>query len=729
MVNNKPLIIHKWDINMCLDKTGPEKIPLWVKICNVHLEAWTVKGISALASRIRRQMIMDFVTAAMCEMGPDNIDVMYKNGVNEVVCRKNIKEEYDWMPPMCLECCMFGHTTQRCGKKCEEYKVKCSSNNDKSELRNETINNNLIADEGFIEVKNMRNGGFTKKVKRQIYKPNTQLPNGSLKGNTSEKEYTAKDNNCNNLIPSPKKAWSVHGEILSVMKSATHNVIMEAGGKDHAPMLVAGSNVIVLVVPLTDGNKGRPKETKLEAYSSVYENTKKRIDAEAKAVHIILTGIDNEIYSIVDACANAKEIWIATKCLMHDENINKFYRMMNELVRNKCEVSNHQSNVQFLLQLQPEWQRFVTIVKKGQKLREVSCHTLFDILKQHQNEVNELRAERLARNAIPLALVAAIQQQPSYYPQSQPSYNPSSSSTRSQAVIRNKGKEIARAPSPPAETGYERQTGQYENQRAVNVVKDRDTVQDSDEEPTDQELEAHYLYMAKIQEVIPTVKKGIGPVFDKEPLEQCDSNITSDSSDMSNNGREANQDEQKFQEHLTLKEHSTGCSYMPSDMNDFKNYSNHVKFEDISSSGLYFTWTKNLFKVKVGGDFIDKFAQAHVVFLPYLIFDHFPNMLVDPKAIQARRKAFLFANFIAEKEDFLPLGSEHWNDKYVKKLRDMLKNVQQIIDKDPIQKQLREEESLILKDYVDAMKDEDKILYQKVKIKWLSAGDRNNDFS
>ncbi|GKE47059.1 hypothetical protein Tco_1478317 [Tanacetum coccineum] len=51
----------------------------------------------------------------------------------------------------------------------------------------------------------------------------------------------------------------------------------------------------------------------------------------------------------------------------------------------------------------------------------------------------------------------------------------------------------------------------------MNVVRNRDTV---DAEPTNQELEAHYLYMAKIQEVIPATDKGIGPVFDKEPLEQ-----------------------------------------------------------------------------------------------------------------------------------------------------------------------------------------------------------------
>ncbi|GJS99344.1 hypothetical protein Tco_0820514 [Tanacetum coccineum] len=46
------------------------------------------------------------------------------------------------------------------------------------------------------------------------------------------------------------------------------------------------------------------------------------------------------------------------------------------------------------------------------KAETVSYHKLYDILKQHQNEVNEIRTERLARTANPLALVA--QQQPIY---------------------------------------------------------------------------------------------------------------------------------------------------------------------------------------------------------------------------------------------------------------------------------------------------------------------------
>nr|GEU73752.1 hypothetical protein [Tanacetum cinerariifolium] len=36
---------------------------------------------------------------------------------------------------------------------------------------------------------------------------------------------------------------------------------------------------------------------------------------------------------------------------------SRFYKMLNELTRNQCKVTNHQVNVQFLLQLQPEWQR------------------------------------------------------------------------------------------------------------------------------------------------------------------------------------------------------------------------------------------------------------------------------------------------------------------------------------------------------------------------------------
>ncbi|GJV03192.1 gag-pol polyprotein [Tanacetum coccineum] len=47
---------------------------------------------------------------------------------------------------------------------------------------------------------------------------------------------------------------------------------------------------------------------------------------------------------------------------------------------------------------------------------------------------------------------------------------------------------------------------------------------DTDDEPEDQELEAHYLYMAQIQEVTPDAADNSGPIFDAEPLQKVQNN-------------------------------------------------------------------------------------------------------------------------------------------------------------------------------------------------------------
>nr|GEZ86825.1 hypothetical protein [Tanacetum cinerariifolium] len=91
---------------------------------------------------------------------------------------------------------------------------------------------------------------------------------------------------------------------------------------------------------------------------------------------MLALGIDNNIYSTVDACPNACEMWKAIERLKQGESINvqdletnlywefrkftswdgesfdsyylRFYKMMNELVRNQCDVTNHQVNVQIV---------------------------------------------------------------------------------------------------------------------------------------------------------------------------------------------------------------------------------------------------------------------------------------------------------------------------------------------------------------------------------------------
>nr|GEY71304.1 hypothetical protein [Tanacetum cinerariifolium] len=56
------------------------------------------------------------------------------------------------------------------------------------------------------------------------------------------------------------------------------------------------------------------------------------------------------------------------------------------------------------------------------------------------------------------------------------------------------------------------------------MKKQADWRDDTDDESEDQELEAHYMYMAKLQEVTPDAAKNSGPIFDTEPLEKVSNN-------------------------------------------------------------------------------------------------------------------------------------------------------------------------------------------------------------
>ncbi|GJW42353.1 hypothetical protein Tco_0071152 [Tanacetum coccineum] len=163
-----------------------------------------------------------------------------------------------------------------------------------------------------------------------------------------------------------------------------------------------------------------------------------------------------------------------------------------------------QVNVQFLQQLQPEWSRFVTIVKQAEKIDIVSYHKLFDILKQFQLEVNDIRAERIAKSANPLALLAAAQPySDNYYqaPKPQTSNAPSnkqSSSTRTSASTRHKAKKIAntfknlykptnnnlrtssnsknKTEDTTPRYNNDNQSRQFGNQRTITVAGARETV-------------------------------------------------------------------------------------------------------------------------------------------------------------------------------------------------------------------------------------------------------------
>ncbi|GJY36878.1 hypothetical protein Tco_0422256 [Tanacetum coccineum] len=237
---------------------------------------------------------------------------------------------------------------------------------------------------------------------------------------------------------------------------------------------------------------------------------KAHFESEKEAIHLLLTGIGDEIYSTIDACKTAHEMWEAIERLQQGESFNiqdvktNLFWEFGKFTSYKCET------------MESYYIRFVTIVKQQHKLDEVSYHKLFDILKQYQKEFNKIRAERISKNANPLAIVAATQpHQDPYYqpPKYHKSYAPTSNTslqTRSYVTARHKGKEIAKPITPPSESASEEdndpeqaqkdkemqkkigthcknvdttprykndnQNGQFENKRIVNVAGARETI-------------------------------------------------------------------------------------------------------------------------------------------------------------------------------------------------------------------------------------------------------------
>ncbi|GJT15182.1 hypothetical protein Tco_0873888 [Tanacetum coccineum] len=116
----------------------------------------------------------------------------------------------------------------------------------------------------------------------------------------------------------------------------------------------------------------------MENYKNVSQDIRNQLDAEAKAVSDIFLHREkiNDITPLFMLVQNACER-VESKSRDGESTMNlinsRYHKMMNEL---------------------------------SQELKTVSYHKLYDILKQHHNEVNEIRAKRLAHTANPLELVA-----------------------------------------------------------------------------------------------------------------------------------------------------------------------------------------------------------------------------------------------------------------------------------------------------------------------------------
>ncbi|GJT38476.1 hypothetical protein Tco_0938341, partial [Tanacetum coccineum] len=172
----------------------------------------------------------------------------------------------------------------------------------------------------------------------------------------------------------------------------------------------------------------------LKLLSKMTEGNKKQYVADVWVMNYLLQAIPNDIYNSADACKNAKEMWERIKRLMHGSEITthvrhsrlmdefdkfaaklgesldsmyeRFTTLVNIMDRNNVRPIPVAINTKFLNCLQPEWSKYVTMIRHNQIGHAVSYDELYDSLVQFEPHVLASRAKKAAKNHDPLAHIA-----------------------------------------------------------------------------------------------------------------------------------------------------------------------------------------------------------------------------------------------------------------------------------------------------------------------------------
>ncbi|GJZ23450.1 integrase, catalytic region, zinc finger, CCHC-type containing protein [Tanacetum coccineum] len=308
----------------------------------------------------------------------------------------------------------------------------------------------------------------------------------------------------------------------STTDSQMHNNIIEAGSWDRPPMLATGryaqwqsrflryidtrpngdalrkcilegpytpSTVTIPAVPTTEDSLEVPERTIVETILNMSPENKEHYQSEKEAIHLLLTGIRDEIYSTVDACKTlmtSSEEDSDPEQAQRDKDmqknlalIAKYFKKIYKPTNNNLRTSSNSRNKN--VDTSPRYkndnqtrqfrnQRTVTVagarVTVGSQVVQQTGIQCFNC-KEFSHFAKECKKPKMAKD-----------------------------------YTYHKEKMLL---CKQAEKGVPLQAEQA------------DWLADTDDEIDEQELEAHYNYMAKIQEV-PTADSGT----DTEPLEQVD---------------------------------------------------------------------------------------------------------------------------------------------------------------------------------------------------------------
>nr|GEV10777.1 hypothetical protein [Tanacetum cinerariifolium] len=140
---------------------------------------------------------------------------------------------------------------------------------------------------------------------------------------------------------------------------------------------------------------------------SMWSNKGKRVQKiDRLARSLLIQGLPNDIYSLIDNNKTAKDLWDALARHMLGSEYGEQDR---KAVKCWYSKDNCKLNFKFLNNLQPEWKQYATMMRQNKNLMDINIDALYNILKQNQGDVNDAMGSKkktIVVTSDPLALIA-----------------------------------------------------------------------------------------------------------------------------------------------------------------------------------------------------------------------------------------------------------------------------------------------------------------------------------
>nr|GEV48972.1 hypothetical protein [Tanacetum cinerariifolium] len=188
----------------------------------------------------------------------------------------------------------------------------------------------------------------------------------------------------------------------------------------------------VSIVGTTSTKQPPPKD------KSMWSDQEKRVQKiDRLARSLLIQGLPNNIYSLIDSNKIAKDLWdalarhmlgfeyseqdIKAAVLYEYETFKategellldtyiRYLQVINYLKKCGYFKDNCELNFKFLNNLQPDWKQYVTMMRQNKNLMDINIDALYNILKKNQGDVNDAMGSKKKTVVVtsdPLALIA-----------------------------------------------------------------------------------------------------------------------------------------------------------------------------------------------------------------------------------------------------------------------------------------------------------------------------------